>query len=253
MSALAEKIRACAEQGMSQTEVAAALNRSRPTICQVQKRHGIDLPLARRTRRDFIVSAEAARACAAAGMSMTVAAKTLGVSRETLRLAAKRYGVTFPINKSEHSSVAAYRGCALSGMSRHETATKFGVSLAAVSSAAARHGIDFSIGDKRYLDDRDTRRLWSGKQIETLRQQYSTASLEDLERTLGRGWPAIQRKAYKLGLKRNESPSATIIGAVLSDMEPKHLAWLEAETPEGATLADTIRAIITDAYWEAHE
>lgn len=146
MSALAEKIRACAEQGMSQKQTAEALSRSHGLISRASKRHGIKLP---------------------------------------------------PHPVEERKAVENYRAAAAAGMTRTETAIKFGVTYQSVYGVSKKHGIKFQIGERK-------RRL-------------------------------------------------PILGPLMSQIDPAHLAWLQSQTPTGATLADTIRAIITDAYLDAQE
>lgn len=243
MSALAEKIRACAEQGMSQKQTAQALKKNRCQIRFIQRREGIVLPFGRKTGPTPIVDADVARKLAGDGLTMDEAAKKLGVHKETIRRAAQRHGVTFARRPYEHPVVERYRKCAKAGMTVQQIAKKFGVSVSSVHGTVKRNGIVLKPSD--HFD----RRMWTPAQIDILRQQYGSASTHELESAIGRSLSAIQKKAHQLGIRRDGLPT----GTVLFKVDPAHLAWLKAETPEGATLADTIRAIITDAYLDAQE
>lgn len=92
---------------------------------------------------------------------------------------------------------------------------------------------------------------WTADQEQYLRDNYHSASREQLETYLGRKMPAITAKANDLEIRRcAPKPKEQKLGvSVPVDLH----AWLKAETPKGATLADTIRAIITDAYLDAQE
>ena len=141
LEVLADKIRACAERGMTQSQTAVELGLSNSRICRAQQKLGIKLARRSYVPKPPIVSDEMIRACVAEGLNTYEAARKLRVGRETIRLAGKRAGVTFADHRAEHPSTLRYRQCAAEGMTARQIAEKFGVAISGVKRSAHRHGI----------------------------------------------------------------------------------------------------------------
>ena len=138
---LADKIRALAEQGMTQSQVSVALGLSNSRICRVQQKEGINLAKHVRPKNGLIVTDEMARACAEEGLNTYEAAQKLGVSRQTIWAARKRSGVTFASHRKEYKLTEGYRKCAAEGMTARQIAEKFGVKVKNVNTTARKRGI----------------------------------------------------------------------------------------------------------------
>ena len=140
---LADKIRALAEQGMTQSQVSVALGLSNSRICRVQQKEGITLAAHVRPKRGphgIVVTDEMVRACAAEGLNVYDAAKKLGVTRQTIWAASRRAGVTLAGHRKEYKVIDGYRQCAAEGMTARQIAEKFGVRVKTVTGAARKHG-----------------------------------------------------------------------------------------------------------------
>lgn len=59
------------------------------------------------------------------------------------------------------------------------------------------------------------------------------------------GWYYVENCAQRRGVARAGS-----MPKLLGPLDKEVLDWLMAQTPDGAIIADTIRAIVTDAYHE---
>lgn len=141
---LADKIRALAEQGMTQSQVSVALGLSNSRICRVQQKEGIKLAKHVKPPRGphgLIVTDEMARACAAEGLNIYETAQKLRVSRQTIYMAGKRAGVTFASHRKARKTIDDYRKCAAEGMTVGQISEKFGVTIKSVQRAARNHGI----------------------------------------------------------------------------------------------------------------
>lgn len=141
---LADKIRACAEQGMTQSQVSVALGLSNSRICRVQQKEGIKLAAHVRPKRGphgIVVTDEMVRACAAEGLNTYEAAQKLGVTRQTIWAARRRSGVTFASHRKEYKLTEGYRKCAAEGMTAKQIAEKFGVKVKNVNTTARKRGI----------------------------------------------------------------------------------------------------------------
>lgn len=141
---LADKIRALAEQGMTQSQVSVALGLSNSRICRVQQKEGIKLAKHVKPPRGphgLVVTDEMARACAAEGLNIYETAQKLRVSRQTIYMAGKRAGVTFASHRKARKTIDDYRKCAADGMTARQIAEKFGVKVKNVNTTARRRGI----------------------------------------------------------------------------------------------------------------
>ena len=141
---LADKIRALAEQGMTQSQVSVALGLSNSRICRVQQKEGITLAAHVRPKRGphgIVVTDEMVRACAAEGLNTYEAAQKLGVTRQTIWAARRRSGVTFASHRKEYKLTEGYRKCAAEGMTAKQIAEKFGVKVKNVNTTARKRGI----------------------------------------------------------------------------------------------------------------
>lgn len=138
---LADKIRALAEQGMTQSQVSVALGLSNSRICRVQQKEGIKLARRVYVPKPPVVTDEMARACAAEGLNIYETAQKLRVSRQTIYMAGKRAGVTFASHRKARKTIEDYRKCAAEGMTVSQISEKFGVTIKSVQRAARNHGI----------------------------------------------------------------------------------------------------------------
>lgn len=95
--------------------------------------------------------------------------------------------------------------------------------------------------------------VWTEKEREFLRENYSAMAMEDLATHLNRTLLAIYGQAKSMGIHRKKKKQSNSTFLVTVAVPREHFAWIAKETPKGATIADTLRAIVTDAYLDAVE
>ena len=95
--------------------------------------------------------------------------------------------------------------------------------------------------------------IWTEEEREFLRANYSTMAMEDLATRLSRTLCGIYGQAKAMGISRKKGKQSNSTFLITFAVPREHLAWMRQETPNGATIADTVRAIITDAYLDAKE
>lgn len=95
--------------------------------------------------------------------------------------------------------------------------------------------------------------IWTEEEREFLRENYSSMAMEDLATHLNRTLLGIYGQAKSMGINRKKKKQSNSTFLITFAVPREHLAWMTQETPNGATIADTVRAIITDAYLDAKE
>ena len=91
-------------------------------------------------------------------------------------------------------------------------------------------------------------RYWSKEDDAMLRLLHREVTNEEIAADLGRSEQAVCNRILRLGLAK-----APERANIFNTLPREQRDWLLSVTPEGATIADTVRAIITDAYLDAKE
>ena len=95
--------------------------------------------------------------------------------------------------------------------------------------------------------------IWTEEEREFLRANYSTMAMEDLATRLSRTLCGIYGQAKAMGISRKKGKQSNSTFLITVAVPREHFAWIAKETPRGATIADTLRAIVTDAYLDAKD
>lgn len=95
--------------------------------------------------------------------------------------------------------------------------------------------------------------VWTEEEREFLRENYSSMAMEDLATHLNRTLLGIYGQAKSMGINRKKKKQSNSTFLITVAVPREHFAWIAKETPKGATIADTLRAIVTDAYLDAKD
>lgn len=146
-------LRACAEAGLTQSETARKLRVSIQVVSARARCNGLQFPRGSRGGRRRARSADevaALRACAEAGLSIAETVGRLGISRETVRIAARELGLVFRDGRRGPRPPVVSRAdllaCAEAGMTMTEAAETLRLSVSTIHRHATDAGVIFKRG-----------------------------------------------------------------------------------------------------------